>query len=117
MKLFGGNSNSNIDPRCSGKVNHYLASTEQTSRVLANQRILRYWRKKYVTKQKRHVYKHHRQVAEKRLRIEGRFVTKEKAFEILGMAQQDLLDNKVIQEMLTKHSDENKRINTIVTGE
>jgi hypothetical protein len=40
-------------------------------------------------------------VADKRLRIKGRFVTKEQAFEILGLSQEELLDNDSIQQLLT----------------
>ena len=54
-------------------------------------------------------------VAEKRLRIEGRFVTKQQAFEILGIGQRDLLDNIAIQELLTEHSNEKKRYNTTIS--
>jgi len=61
------------------------------------------------------VYQKHKVVAEKRLRIEGRFVTKEQAFEILGIGQQDLLDNVAIQELLTEHSDQKKRFNTTIS--
>ena len=53
-------------------------------------------------------------MAEKRLRIEGRFVTKLQAFEILGMDQQDLLSNNRIQELLIKHSDSKKKVNTFI---
>ena len=39
-------------------------------------KLNRYWKKKYSVKTKRHIYKARQQVAERRLRIEGRFVTK-----------------------------------------
>lgn len=42
---------------------------------------------------KKFSYKCRKQVADKRLRIKGRFVTKEQAFEILGLTQNELLDN------------------------
>ena len=49
-------------------------------------KILHYWDKKRVKSQmKKFTYKCRQQVAEKRLRIKGRFVTKEQAFEILGL--------------------------------
>ena len=53
-------------------------------------------------------------MASKRLRIEGRFVTKLQAFEILGMDQEDLLGNNKIQELLTSHSDQKKKFNTFI---
>ena len=57
------------------------------------QKVLDYWRKKYTKRSKKYSYKYRKQVAKKRLRIEGRFVTKIQAFEILGMDQQELLGN------------------------
>lgn len=42
---------------------------------------------------KKFSYKCRKQVADKRLRIKGRFVTKEQAFEILGLNQNELLEN------------------------
>ena len=72
-------------------------------------------KKKYSAKSNvKHSYKHRKEVAEKRLRIEGRFVTKQQAFEILGLAQQDLLDNKNIQELLTQHSAKSKRLDSFI---
>ena len=53
-------------------------------------------------------------MAEKRLRIEGRFVTKVQAFEILGMGQNELLNNNRIQELLVRHSDQKKKVNTFI---
>ena len=53
-------------------------------------------------------------MAEKRLRIEGRFVTKVQAFEILGMGQNELLNNNRIQELLVRHSDHKKKVNTFI---
>ena len=48
---------------------------------------MHYMKKKYSAKSNvKHSYKHRKEVAEKRLRIEGRFVTKQQAFEILGLA-------------------------------
>ena len=67
-------------------------------------KILNFWKKKHTRKNKRHVYKLRKQVAERRLRIGGRFVTKPQALEILGMNYQDLLCNEMIQELLTKHN-------------
>lgn len=41
-------------------------------------------------------------------------MTKLQAFEILGMDQQDLLSNNRIQELLIKHSDSKKKVNTFI---
>ena len=60
-------------------------------------KVQRYMIKKYNRKlSKKHVYKSHSKVAERRLRIAGRFVTKEQAFQILGLAPEELLDNVMI---------------------
>jgi hypothetical protein len=39
---------------------------------------------------KSHIYKPRKLVAEKRLRIKGRFVTKEQAYRILGVSEEEL---------------------------
>ena len=60
-------------------------------------RVTRYLNKKYNKyRTKKHQYVCRKQVAEKRLRIKGRFVTREQAFEILGISQSDLLRNDLI---------------------
>ena len=61
------------------------------------EKVMHYLRKKYNRQNaKKHAYKNHSKVAVKRLRIEGRFVTKQQAFEILGLTQEELLDNAMI---------------------
>mmetsp|Transcript_25018 Transcript_25018/g.31282 ORF Transcript_25018/g.31282 Transcript_25018/m.31282 type:complete len:112 (-) Transcript_25018:801-1136(-) len=58
------------------------------------EKIRKYWRKKYnKANTQKYCYTCRQQVAEKRLRIKGRFVTKEQACEILGLTQDELLDN------------------------
>lgn len=53
-------------------------------------------------------------MAEKRLRIKGRFVTKDQAFEILGMTEDQLLDNTRIQAMLTEHAKNPVKLNSLI---
>ena len=76
------------------------------------QKLNRYWKKKYSVKTKRHIYKARQQVAERRLRIEGRFVTKKQAYEILGMDESSLYNADTIQELLTAHANDKKKINS-----
>ena len=53
-------------------------------------------RKRQKNNMKKFCYKCRKQVAEKRLRIKGRFVTKQQAFEILGMTSNELKSNEII---------------------
>jgi hypothetical protein len=54
--------------------------------------VKRYFEKKR-NNQERHKYNARAKVADKRLRIKGRFVTRVQAFEILGLSKEDLLDS------------------------
>jgi hypothetical protein len=65
-------------------------------------RVRRYWEKKRSKLlSSKFTYSCRKSVAEKRLRIKGRFVTKDQAFEILGLTQDELLDSDMIQQLLT----------------
>jgi hypothetical protein len=44
-------------------------------------------------------------VSRQRLRVRGRFVTKEQAFEMLGLSQDELINNNKLQEMLTAYAE------------
>ena len=83
-------------------------------RIFRVQRYLTKKRNKWLTK--KHSYVCRKQVAEKRLRIKGRFVTRDQAFEILGMTQDELLKNDVIQTLLTKHADDPMQLNSTIEG-
>jgi len=56
-------------------------------------------------------------VADKRLRIKGRFVTKEQAFEILGLTQNELLDNEMIQQLLTQYAEDPMQMNSLIESQ
>ena len=78
-------------------------------------RVIHYLTKKYNKAfMKKFCYKCRKQVAEKRLRIKGRFVTKDQAFEILGMTQDQLLDNEKIQSLLTQHAEGPIQLNSLI---
>lgn len=68
-------------------------------------KVRRYLHKKGMKSQmKKFCYKCRKQVAEKRLRIKGRFVTKEQAFDILGITSDELKSNEIIQKLLENHA-------------
>jgi len=75
--------------------------------------------RKYICKRRlRHTqekfqYKCRKQVAQKRLRIKGRFVTKEQAYEMLGLDPTELKSNEFIQKLLEKQFVE---LNSLVEG-
>lgn len=65
------------------------------------EKVMKYLQKKRMKSQmKKFCYKCRKQVAEKRLRIKGRFVTKQQAFDILGMTSDELKNNEIIQKLL-----------------
>lgn len=65
--------------------------------------------KHYLEKRKRRIWKKkvsydcRKKVADKRLRIKGRFVTKEQACEILGLTPEDLANNKLLKALITNN--------------
>lgn len=68
-----------------------LTSAERLAKV---RKYLEKKRKKFLMK--KYCYKCRQQVAEKRLRIKGRFVTKKQAFQILGVSADELKSNEMI---------------------
>jgi hypothetical protein len=66
---------------------------------------------KFLEKRKRRIwnkkisYDCRKKVADKRLRIKGRFVTREQAYTVLGTTQEDLLKNKRLLELIKANSD------------
>ena len=79
--------------------------------------MLNYWRKKHNKQSKKHSYKQRKQVSEKRLRIGGRFVTKQRAFEILGITQSDLLACPYMQELLNKEGTQGKLLKSSIKND
>lgn len=68
------------------------------------EKVLKYLQKKRMkSSMKKFCYKCRKQVAEKRLRIKGRFVTKKQAFDILGMTSAELKSNEIIQKLLEQN--------------
>jgi len=63
---------------------------------------------------KKFVYRSRQSVAYKRLRIQGRFVTKTQAFEILGITKDELMSNELIQQLLTKLAEQLTNVNSNV---
>lgn len=67
--------------------------------------------KKYLEKRKRRIwdrkisYDCRRKVADKRLRIKGRFVTREQAYAALGTTQEDFIKNKNLVNLIKANSD------------
>lgn len=72
----------------------YIGPLSEAERL---RKVTNYLKKKYEKLfSKKHVYTCRKQVAEARLRIKGRFVTKEQAFKILGLTFDELMDNAKI---------------------
>ena len=90
----------------------YIGPITENQRL---EKIRHYWRKKQnKANTQKYCYTCRQQVAEKRLRIKGRFVTKEQACEILGLTQEELLDNVKIQELLTAHANKPMTMNSLI---
>jgi hypothetical protein len=78
-------------------------------------RIRRYLHKKRNKDfSKKHKYKCRANVAVKRLRIKGRFVTKPKALKILGLTKDELFNSEMIQTLLTNYAEDPSSLNSLV---
>ena len=84
----------------SNKVVSVLTKEERRKKIakFLEKRKRRIWNKKVS-------YDCRKKVADKRLRIKGRFVTREQAYALLGTIQEDLLKNKNIIELIKANSD------------
>ena len=80
-------------------------------------RVRRYLNKKKTRYQRVHQYKKRSSVANQKLRIKGKFVTKAQAFEILGLNKDNLLNNETVQKLLTLSIDKSVQINTVFTSQ
>ena len=78
-----------------------------------HRRILKFIHKKHnKNAAKKFTYECRKQVAEKRLRIKGRFVTKQQAFQILGLEEDNLQSNEALQRLLEQHYNVNNHNGT-----
>lgn len=82
--------------------NHMIGPITEKERLI---KVMRYiYKKQNKSTMKKFCYKCRKQVAEKRLRIKGRFVTRQQAFEILGITCDELKSNEIIQKLLESHA-------------
>lgn len=82
--------------------NHMIGPINAKERLI---KVMRYiYKKQNKSTMKKFCYKCRKQVAEKRLRIKGRFVTRQQAFEILGITCDELKSNEIIQKLLESHA-------------
>ena len=71
---------------------------------------MHYLQKKYSRSLcKKYIYGGHSTSAASRLRISGKFITREQAFQILGITSQTQVDNQTIQQMLNKHNQDKRQ--------
>ena len=88
-------------------------SNDEPSKMIGNltakerkEKIEKYQEKrKHRIWNKKTSYDCRKKVADKRLRIKGRFVTREQAFEILGTNAKDILKNEYLMELIKSKSD------------
>lgn len=67
-------------------------------------KVMRFiYKKRVKSNNKKFTYECRKQVAEKRLRIKGRFVTKTQAFQILGLPEDNANSNENLQQLLEQH--------------
>lgn len=89
---------------------HEPGTTNYIGPITENHRfekVMRYLQKKYERAySKKYSYKCRQVIAEKRLRIKGRFVNKEQAYEILQLDRAQEYSHTELQDMLTKKANE-----------
>jgi len=92
------------EPTENSRLGYETHSIGPLSVLERQRRILKFFeRKRQNFGGKKFTYECRKQVAEKRLRIKGRFVTKQQAFEILGLQGDEQNTNEQLQKLLEQH--------------
>ena len=79
------------------------------------QKVRRYlWKKKIRKVSTKQMLGGRKRVADKKLRVGGKFVTREQAFKCLGLSQNELLTNTAVQELLKEQTDISSTLKSVV---